>query len=276
MKPLVFVASDLGNEYPEILKQVLFAGAEVKPRGMLVKEATPFVLQLSDAKRCITSRPGFSEKLMWLEIASVLSGTFDMELYEKVARQAASMLSPQGAYGPRVRDQIPYVIDELSRDPDSRRAVVYVGRETDLRYSEHFEQACTMTWQFLIRDGKLDMIVNMRAWDLVWGLGYDVPVFVSVAMAVAAALEIQTGSFVCVAGSGHIYQRHFDMQAEAVAFRELPPMNAGTEGNPGDEWRETVANATRALDCLRTGDFRTPPVGWSEACAVWGRKRVAE
>lgn len=276
MFPITSVTDDLGRDYPEILAHVVKTGRESSPRGLLIKEATPFVLQVDRPTRCIVDRPGFSEALMYLEIASVISGTFDQDLYNKVSPQAAAMLSPQGAYGPRVAGQIPYVISELVRDPDSRRAVVYVGRETDLRYSEHFEQACTMTWQFLIRDGELNMIVNMRAWDLVWGLGYDVPVFVAVGDCVASALGVKFGTFMCIAGSGHVYERHFSLEAKPNYGRDLPSFTAGTDGLPNDEWTATTLKAHVALQAWRTeahNKYVDPvPLAWRQAVALWRKK----
>ena len=55
--------------------------------------------------------------------------------------------------------------------------------------------------------GLLHMIVNMRSWDLVWGLSYDVPSFVSVQMMLAAVLKCGVGAYLHNAGSAHVYDR---------------------------------------------------------------------
>ncbi len=69
------------------------------------------------------------------------------------------------------------------------------------------------------------MQVNMRSWDLVWGLSYDVPCFTAVQQVLASALRLSLGPYTHVVGSGHIYQRHYDLvPAEAD---ELLKLNTG-------------------------------------------------
>jgi thymidylate synthase len=129
------------------------------------------------------------------------------------------MVTPLTAYGPRTRAQLLRVVAELTKAPDSRRAVVYVGRDAALQkaYTEAEERAgempCTCHWQFLLRDGALNMTVYMRSWDAVWGLTYDVPCFVAVQQAVAAALKVPVGRYVHHAGSLHVYERHWGWEA---------------------------------------------------------------
>jgi thymidylate synthase len=47
---------------------------------------------------------------------------------------------------------------------------------------------CTLTLQFLIRQGRLDMIVNMRSNDLLWGFSYDITQFAFVQRLLAMCL----------------------------------------------------------------------------------------
>ena len=219
-----FETTDLGKDYPDLLAKVMHFGALVKPRGELIREVRPLILRLEFPERCIVQRPGFSRALMWLEVLSLLSGEFDRSLFEVVSPDAAKRLNAYGAYGPRVKEQLLEAERELRRDPDSRRALVYVGRPDDLRLSLELEMPCTATWQFFKRDGKLEMIVNMRSWDLVWGLSYDVPCFVAMQWAMASALRIPMGTYTHIAGSGHIYERHFELApgANIADSFELP------------------------------------------------------
>lgn len=278
--------TNFADAYDRFLKNVLQFGHESAPRGMRIKEMNPLVVGLERPETCVVSRKGFSKPLMWLEIASVIGGEFDPALYEAVSPSAAGLMSPQGAYGPRTVEQLRYVVEELVRDPDSRRAVVYVGSDKDLRYSQHFEQPCTMTWQFLLRptgpSPKLHMIVNMRSWDLVWGLGYDLPVFVSVQMALASALGVEVGKYTHIAGSGHIYERHWDVDALGINERDperlvsvAPAIRQPTEL---DNWNKTVDEARLALRALKSiirhngSAPYTVSNAWKEAGEAWQKQ----
>ncbi|HEY6018822.1 MAG TPA: thymidylate synthase, partial [Candidatus Paceibacterota bacterium] len=83
------------------------------------------------------------------------------------------------------------------------------------------EMPCTMTWQFHLRDDILSMSVNMRSWDLVWGLSYDVPSFVAVQMMLAQHLNAKLGMYVHDAGSAHVYEQHYDIELEPNVHAKL-------------------------------------------------------
>ena len=56
----------------------------------------------------------------------------------------------------------------LSKDPDTRRAILYFSGAGAGRSSK--DVACATSLQFLLRENKLDAVVNMRSNDAVWGL----------------------------------------------------------------------------------------------------------
>jgi len=81
------------------------------------------------------------------------------------------------AYGPRINKQMPYIIEELKRDPDSRRCVIHILNEDDLNMlgtETKEEYPCTDSITFLIRDNKLNMYTHMRSNNMVLTLVYDV------------------------------------------------------------------------------------------------------
>ena len=66
-----------------------------------------------------------------------------------------------GAYGPRIKKSLTKIVETLKKDPDSRRAVVPIYGKEDAGLDSN-DIPCTIGFQFLIRNNKLDMIVNMR------------------------------------------------------------------------------------------------------------------
>lgn len=281
MEPMLFWTTALGQDYGKLLAQVCRHGNLVKPRGLLCKEAEPLIIHLVEPRRCLVNRPGFSRALMWLEIAQLVAGVHRPDLMATVSPNAAGLVTPYGAYGPRTREQFTEVIDELTRDPHSRRALVYVGRPDDLRLAARYDPTqldmpCTTTWQFLVRDGRLDMVVTMRSWDLVWGLAYDVPCFVAMQQVAAAALGVPLGEYVHIAGSGHVYDRHWELEPSPCADQLFV--------TAADKLEDTRRYALAALDTLakahepggvakmqRMADGRATGIGWADALRIWAQ-----
>jgi thymidylate synthase len=122
-----------------------------------------------------------------------------------------------GAYGPRIRpiddgSQLSVVQRMLREDPLSRRAVVAIYSSADiLSGAGGLNTPCTLTLQFLIRNNRLCMIVNMRSNDLIWGFTNDLIVFTMIHEFMARSLCIEPGTYYHNAGSLHIYEKHWKM-----------------------------------------------------------------
>ena len=223
---MIFQTDDLGADYPYLLQEVKEWGNIVPSRIGETKEILNLRLELMNPRRCIVSRKGFSRKFMDEEILQLLAGKYDHDRLHAISPVAASLITEATAYGPRTADHLEFVAEELKNNPTSRRAVVYVGRHDDLAAAKYDsntagEMPCTMTWQFHLRKPFLHMTVNMRSWDLVWGLTYDIPSFVAVQLALCDALGAIPGTYVHNAGSGHIYDKHYDLEAHSVAGYRL-------------------------------------------------------
>jgi thymidylate synthase len=81
------------------------------------------------------------------------------------------------AYGPRIAKQMPAIIEELRRDPDSRRCVIHVLNEGDLNMlgtQTKEEYPCTDSFTFMIRNNRLNMYTHMRSNNMVLTVVYDV------------------------------------------------------------------------------------------------------
>jgi thymidylate synthase len=107
-----------------------------------------------------------------------------------------------------------YIIGELKKDPDSRRAVMHL-RVPDDSIDAKLDVPCTLALQFFIRDGKLHQIVNMRSSDVIFGIAYDIPAFTLFQEILANELGVELGTYTHMSNSLHIYERHFGM-AETI------------------------------------------------------------
>lgn len=104
-------------------------------------------------------------------------------------------------------DQWNMIESLLKSDPNTRQAVIHIKEPLDLRSNKPKDVNCTLTLQFLIRKGKLDLIVNMRSNDVWLGLPYDVFNFTCMQILMAMKLKLKLGTYYHNVGSLHIYKK---------------------------------------------------------------------
>ena len=108
-----------------------------------------------------------------------------------------------------------FIVNELKRDPTSRRAVltIYDGKEHD-QYK--FDTPCTLSIVFCINDNKLCMTVTMRSNDLVFGFCNDQYCFSKLQNIVANELKKEIGWYYHFAQNLHIYEKHFKLHEREI------------------------------------------------------------
>jgi thymidylate synthase len=104
-------------------------------------------------------------------------------------------------------NQLDYIIQELIRDKNSRRAVlsIYDGKE---HQDYKFDTPCTLSILFDISDDKLNMTVMMRSNDLWFGFCNDQYCFSKLQELVAIKLGIKVGWYYHFAANFHLYEQH--------------------------------------------------------------------
>lgn len=107
-------------------------------------------------------------------------------------------------------DQINYVINELKRNKESRKACIsiYDGKEHE---NYKFDTPCTLSIHFQIIDNKLNMTVNMRSNDLIYGFCNDQYCFSNLLKLIANELRIETGWYYHFCSNLHIYNHQLKL-----------------------------------------------------------------
>jgi len=142
-----------------------------------------------------------------------------------------------GGYGPRLfnlkgLNQVDSVTNLLKRKRTSRQAVIQVFDAFDI-VAEHKDVPCTCTLQFMIRNDKLYMLVNMRSNDLIKGLPHDVFCFTMLQEIIARSLSVEVGTYKHAVGSLHIYDddikdaKQFIGEGWQLTEPTMPQMPAG-------------------------------------------------
>lgn len=111
------------------------------------------------------------------------------------------------------RGQFKYTINCLTKDKNSRKAVIVIYDESDARPSK--DNPCTLSLQFIIRDNVLHMFTNMRSQDIWLGVPYDFAFFTIVHEIAHIELlktypKLRLGVYYHNVTSLHAYSRNFE------------------------------------------------------------------
>ena len=106
------------------------------------------------------------------------------------------------------------VLDELTANPNSRRAVMIYTRPTmwsDYNHNGMSDFMCTNAVQYMIRDGQLVAVVQMRSNDVVFGYRNDYAwqKYVADMLTRDLGLDVEP-KIIWNVGNLHVYERHFD------------------------------------------------------------------
>ena len=168
-----------------------------------------------------------------------------------------------GAYGPRLyglrgNNQVEHILDLLTRNPGSRRAVIQLFDADDIR-EHHREIPCTCTLQFMVRDGQVELATTMRSNDAFKGLPHDVFSFTMIQEMVARILGLEPGVYTHFVGSLHLYNDGENDNDDVPAARQyldegwqptqLVEMPAMPTGDP----RPSIETVARAEAAIREG-----------------------
>lgn len=112
-------------------------------------------------------------------------------------------------YHQRFADQIDFVVEDLKRNPSSRRAVMLVRDKKADMGSE--DPACLQHIQYFIRNGKLCCKVLFRSNDACKAAYMNAFALIRLQEMIAGRLGIPVGSYTHRANSFHCYEKDFDL-----------------------------------------------------------------
>ena len=121
-------------------------------------------------------------------------------------------------------DQIARVVEEIRRNPDSRRSIVSAWNVADLDRMKL--PPCHCLFQFYVAGGRLSCQVYQRSADLFLGVPFNIASYALLTLMMAQVTGLAPGEFVHTFGDAHIYLNHVEaveMQLSR-APRPLPEM----------------------------------------------------
>jgi thymidylate synthase len=124
-----------------------------------------------------------------------------------------------GADGVEI-DQVRQVVEEIKRNPDSRRLIVSAWNVADLPAMAL--QPCHTLFQFYVADGKLSCQLYQRSGDVFLGVPFNIASYALLTHMVAQACGLGVGDFVHTLGDAHLYSNHFEQAREQLTRTPQP------------------------------------------------------
>ncbi len=139
--------------------------------------------------------------------------------------QWRSWPTPDGGYV----DQLRQVVDEIKRNPDSRRLLVSAWNVADIPKMKL--APCHALFQFYVANGKLSCQLYQRSADFFLGVPFNVASYALLTLMVAQVCDLAPGEFVHTFGDTHLYLNHLDQAREQLQRqpRPLPRMRLNPE-----------------------------------------------
>jgi thymidylate synthase len=121
-------------------------------------------------------------------------------------------------------NQIDGVIEQIKKNPDSRRLIVSAWNVGEI--GQMALPPCHALFQFFVQKGELSCQLYQRSADLFLGVPFNLASYALLTMMVAQVCGLKPGTFVHTFGDLHLYDNHLD-QARLQLTREprtLPRM----------------------------------------------------
>lgn len=129
----------------------------------------------------------------------------------------------------RTVDQLSEVIDQIRREPHSRRLIVSSWNVGDL--PDMALPPCHAFFQFHVAEGRLSCQLYQRSADVFLGVPFNIASYSLLTLMIAQVCDLAPGEFVHTLGDAHLYLNHLE-QTELQLSREpraLPRMKINPE-----------------------------------------------
>ncbi len=235
------MSTDFSDVWLKLLSDIIAVGRDVSPRGKLTRELPQRTIIVEMERPVLTvAARALNYKFMAAEAYWILTGDNRVETIAPYNKRIADFSDDGqvffGAYGPKVIEQLPYVVSTLAKDPDSRQAGLTLWRESPAATKD---VPCTVAMFFGIRNGRLNNHVFMRSSDAWLGIPYDVCNFSMVAHLVCSLINEQVktadvqrivtpGALYLTAASSHLYEPNWEQATaciEAGSSKQHPTPN---------------------------------------------------
>ena len=130
-------------------------------------------------------------------------------------------------------DQVSEVVEQLKKNPNSRRIIINAWNVADLPDETISPQAnvknnkmalapCHAFIQFYVADGKLSCQLYQRSADIFLGVPFNIASYALMTMMLAQVCDLKPGDFIHTLGDAHLYSNHADQVEEQLHRKPFP------------------------------------------------------
>ena len=121
----------------------------------------------------------------------------------------------------RIIDQISNVVEQIKKNPNSRRLIVSAWNPADV--DKMALPPCHSLFQFYVINNKLSCQLYQRSADIFLGVPFNIASYSLLTMMIAQVCNLELGDFVHTTGDTHLYSNHFE-QAKLQLSRTPYPL----------------------------------------------------
>ena len=111
-------------------------------------------------------------------------------------------------------DQVSQIIEQIRKNPDSRRLVVSAWNVADLPKMALLP--CHAFFQFYVAGGRLSCQMYQRSADFFLGVPFNIASYSLLALMVAQVCDLEPGEFIHTLGDTHLYLNHLEQAREQL------------------------------------------------------------
>lgn len=226
------------KQYHDLLKHILDTGAQKHDRtgtGTISVFGYQMRFNLAEGFPLVTTKKVHMKSIVH-ELLWFLKGETNIAyLKENGVSIWNEWANEQGELGPvygkqwrswegkdgAVIDQIKWLVDEIKKNPDSRRLIISAWNVADL--PKMALMPCHTLFQFYVADGKLSCQLYQRSADVFLGVPFNIASYALLTLMVAQVCDLQPGDFIHSFGDVHIYNNHIE-QVNLQLSREPYPL----------------------------------------------------
>ena len=120
----------------------------------------------------------------------------------------------------QVVDQITSLVQEIKKNPDSRRLIVSAWNVAEL--PQMALMPCHSLFQFYVANSRLSCQLYQRSADVFLGVPFNIASYALLTHMIAQVCQLELGDFVHTFGDVHIYSNHFEQVKLQLSRQPFP------------------------------------------------------
>ncbi|MBU3670586.1 MAG: thymidylate synthase [Polynucleobacter sp.] len=226
------------RQYHDLMKEVLAKGVKKSDRtgtGTISVFGHQMRFDLSQGFPMVTTKKLHLKSIIYELLWFLKGSTNNNWLKERGVSIWNEWAAPDGELGPiygyqwrswpapngQHIDQISEVVEQIKKNPDSRRIIVSAWNVADI--PRMALAPCHAFFQFYVADGKLSCQLYQRSADIFLGVPFNIASYALLTHMMAQQCNLEVGDFIWTGGDCHLYSNHLE-QVDLQLSRDFFPL----------------------------------------------------